>query len=257
MPGEAAMTEIPPVLPATRPYDPTTLIRVGVLALPAANALKLVGNLGTFNSVGYGIPASQEATMAAGPGYLLGNLTGTILPSILGIFGALALFGYLANRTAHRRQLITATIVSIVGAGISLPALGVVTYAIPALAQQYHAGNAAAMTIANNFFLWPWGAILYPAVLFPIGLILLCVVLWRSTTISRIAIAGCALAGILIAIPVPLHSVRLAGGVLGLLAGGWLAFAIRHQLSERSSGVRIAGLITAPSSRACSRAATP
>jgi hypothetical protein len=36
----------------------------------------------------------------------------------------------------------------------------------------------------------------------------------------RIAIAGCALAGILIAIPVPLHSVRLAGGVLGLVAGG-------------------------------------
>lgn len=214
-----------------RTYDPTPLVRAGAVALPLANALKLVGNLGTFNSVGYGIPAGQEAAVAAGPGYLLGNLTGTIVPTILGIFGALALFGYLAGRTPHRRTLLTATVCSVVGAGISLPALGVVTYAIPALAQHYHAGDAGAMTIANDFFVWPWGAMLYPAVLFPIGLILLCTVLWRSTTVPRLAIAGCALAGVLIAIPVPLHSVRLAGGALGLLAGAWLAIAVRRDLT--------------------------
>jgi hypothetical protein len=220
--------------------DYPNLIRVGVLALPLANALKLIGNLGTFNSVGYGIPADQEASVAAGPGYLLGQLTGTILPAILGIFGAFALFSYLAGRTTHRRQLTTAMICSIVGAGITLPALGVITYAIPALAQHFQAGDRAAMNIANDFFLWPWGAILYPAVLFPIGLILLCVVLWRSTGIPRIAIVGCALAGVLISIPVPLHSVRLAGGVLGLLAGAWLAYAIRLDL-QRSTHSSVRG----------------
>lgn len=217
----------------TSRYDFTNLIRIGVLALPLGNALKLIGNLGTFNSVGYGIPAAQEAAVAAGPGFLLGQLAGTILPTILGIFGAFALFGYLAGRTTHRRQLTAAMVCSVVGAGIALPALGVVTYAIPALAQHYHAGDPAAMTIANDFFVWPWGAILYPAVLLPIGLILLCVVLWRSTAISRLAITGCALAGLLISIPIPLHSVRLAGGVLGLLAGAWLAYAIRRDLSVR------------------------
>jgi hypothetical protein len=224
------MTDVLSPASATSGYGYTNLIRTGVLALPLANALKLIGNLGTFNSVGYGIPADREAAVAAGPGYLLGNLTGTILPTILGIFGTFALFGYLTGRTTQRRLLTGALVCSVVGAGISLPALGVITYAIPALAQQYHAGDPSAMTIANDFFLWPWGAILYPAVLFPIGLILLCVVLWRSTGISRIALIGCALAGILIAIPVPLHSVRLAGGVLGLLAGTWLGLVIRRDL---------------------------
>jgi hypothetical protein len=207
------------------------LIRAGVLALPLGNALKLLGNLGTFDSVGYGIPASSEAAAAAGPGYLLGNLVGSIMPTIAGIFGAFALFGYLAGRTTHRRLLTSGLVFSVVGAGISLPALGVVTYAIPALAHQYQAGDAGAMTVVNDFFVWPWGAMLYPAVLFPVGLIVLCAVLWRSTTISRLALAGSALAGVLIAIPVPLHSVRLAGGVLGLLAGGWLAMAIRRELA--------------------------
>lgn len=205
-----------------------TLIRIGVLALPVGNALKLIGNLGTFNSVGYGIPAGQEAEVAAGPGYLLGQLAGTIAPTILGIFGALALFCYLAQRTRYRRLLGWSLVCSLVGAGLSLAALGVVTYAIPALAHQYQAGDPAAMAVVNGFFVWPWGAMLYPAVLFPIGLILLCVVLWRSTAIPRLAIVGCALAGVLISIPVPLHSVRLAGGVLGLLAGAWLAFAVRR-----------------------------
>lgn len=227
------MTELMQDVREARRYDPTALICAGVLALPLGNALKLLGNLGTFNSVGYGIPAGSEAAVAAGPGYLLGNLVGSIMPTIAGIFGAFALFGYLANLTAQRRLLTSALVCSVVGAGISLPALGVVTYAIPALAHQYHAGDAGAMMIANDFFVWPWGAILYPAVLFPIGLILMCVVLWRSTTISRLALAGCALGGVLIAIPVPLHSVRLAGGVLGLLAGGWLAIAIRRDLARQ------------------------
>lgn len=227
------MTELMQDVREAHRYDPTALIGAGVLALPLGNALKLLGNLGTFNSVGYGIPASSEAAVAAGPGYLLGNLAGSIMPTIAGIFGAFALFGYLANLTAQRRLLTSALVCSVVGAGISLPALGVVTYAIPALAHQYHAGDAGAMMIVNDFFVWPWGAILYPAVLFPIGLILMCVVLWRSTTISRLALAGCALGGVLIAIPVPLRSVRLAGGVLGLLAGGWLAIAIRRDLARQ------------------------
>ena len=161
-------------------------------------------------------------------------MVGSIFPTIVGIFAAFALFGYLADRTTRPRLLASALLCTVVGAGVSLAALGVVTYAIPALAHQYRAGDPTAMTAVNNFFLWPWGAIFYPAVLFPVGLILLCAIMWRSTEISRLAIAGCALAGVLIAIPVPLHSVRLAGGILGLLAGGYLALAIRRDLAEHS-----------------------
>ncbi|HEX9337956.1 MAG TPA: hypothetical protein VF892_18810 [Pseudonocardiaceae bacterium] len=207
------------------------MIRIGILALPLGNAFKLVGNLGTFNSVGYGIPAATEADIAAGPGYFLGNLFGSILPVLLGILGMFALFGYLAGR-ADRRTIVSALVCAVLGAGITLAALGVVTYAIPALAHAYQAGDTAAMTVANRFFTWPWGAIFYPAVLFPIGLILFCTALWRSTTISRTAIVLAGFSGVLIAIPVPIHSIRLAGGVLGLAAGAWLAIAIRRDLAR-------------------------
>ncbi|QRP50231.1 hypothetical protein [Amycolatopsis sp. FDAARGOS 1241] len=73
---------------------------------------------------------------------------------------------------------------------------------------------------------------LYPAVLVPIGLLLFCVALWRSTTVSRAAVVTAAVSGVLISIPVPIHSIRLAGGVLGLLAGAWLAFVVRSELAR-------------------------
>jgi len=224
------MTDLRAGTPVTRSFDPTTLIRIGILALPVGNALKLVGNLGTFNSVGYGIPAGTESAAAAAPGYILGNIFGSILPVVLSFFGVFALFGYLAGR-ARRRILVSALVCSVIGAGITLAALGVITYAIPALAHAYRAGDTGAMVVADGFFTWPWGAILYPAVLFPVGLILFCVALWRSTPISRVAIAVAGFSGVLIAIPVPIHSIRLAGGVLGLVAGAWLAFAIRRDLA--------------------------
>lgn len=208
--------------------DQTPLIRLGILALPLGNALKMVGNLGTFNSVGYGVPADTEAAIAAGPGYLLGNLFGSITPVLLGVLGVFALFGYVR---AQRRLAVPALVCSVLGAGVTLAALGVVTYAIPALAHQYQAGDTHAMTVVDGFFTWPWGAIFYPAVLFPIGLLLFCVALWRSTSVSRVAIVLSALSGVLIAIPIPLHSVRLAGGVLGFVAGSWLALAIRRDLA--------------------------
>ncbi|HWE90000.1 MAG TPA: hypothetical protein VG317_11115 [Pseudonocardiaceae bacterium] len=221
-------------VPAVRVCDPTGLIRLGILALPLGNALKLLGNLGTFDSIGYGIPAATEAATAAGPGFFLGELVGSIAPTLLSLFGVFALFGYLTVRLtarAERRTLVTALTCSILGAGLTLAALGVINYAVPALAHAYQAGDARAMVIANSFFTWPWGAVLYPAVLFPIGIILFCITLWRSTSISHIAIVLTAVSGILIAIPAPLHSLRLAGGVIGLLATGWLTLAIRHDLT--------------------------
>ncbi|WP_154676148.1 hypothetical protein [Amycolatopsis benzoatilytica] len=206
-----------------------TLVRVGILALPLGNALKLVGNLGTFNSVGYGVPAAAEAAVAAGPGYFLGNLAGSITSVLFGLFGLLALFGFLVRR-ASRRLVVPALVCSVLGTGFTLAALGVITYAIPALAHAYQAGNPAAMTVADGFFVWPWGAMLYPAVLVPIGLVLFCTALWKSTTVSRAAIVAVAVSSVLISVPVPIHSIRLAGGVLGLLAGVWLAGVVRRDL---------------------------
>jgi hypothetical protein len=120
-------------------------------------------------------------------------------------------------------------ICAVLGAGAILPALGVINFAIPALAHAYQGGDAGTMTIADGFFTWPGGAMTYPAVLFPIGTLLFAVAIWRCRALPRGAVVGFVLANLLIAMPVHLHSVRLAGGVLSLAIGAWIAADVwRH-----------------------------
>jgi hypothetical protein len=75
--------------------DTIGLIRAGILILPLGAALKLIGNLGTFNSAGYGVPQPTEAATVTTPGFFLGGLTDSILPVLLSPFAVLALFAYL------------------------------------------------------------------------------------------------------------------------------------------------------------------
>ncbi|MGH3795874.1 MAG: hypothetical protein ACRDSP_13400 [Pseudonocardiaceae bacterium] len=212
----------------------TGLIRLGILAIPLSAALKLLGNLGTFNSIGYGIPQTTEAATAAGTGFFVGELVGSIGPVLITPFWVFALFAYLAPH-APRRTLLAALICCLLGAGITLPALGVINYAIPALAHAYQTGQPAAMTIADSFFTWPRGAMTYPAVIFPIGTILFTIAIWRTRALPRTAAVLFTVSGILVAIPFPLHALRLTGGIIGLAAGAWLAIAVRQQLHTASS----------------------
>jgi hypothetical protein len=216
----------------TRSHDvvnTTGLVRAGILVLPLGAALKLVGNLGTFNSVGYGVPQPTEAATVTAGAFFLGELVGSILPVLLAPFAVFALFAYLIP-SGQRRTLIAGLICAVLGAGSTLPALGVINFAIPALGHAYRAGDPGAMDIADSFFTWPRGAMIYPAVLVPIGAILFAVAMWRSGALPRGAAVLFAASTVLIAVPVPLHSVRLAGGVLGLAAGLWIALAVRREL---------------------------
>jgi hypothetical protein len=206
-------------------FDAAGLIRTGILAAPLAGALKLVGNLGTFNSIGYGIPQGTEAAVAAGPGFMIGELVGSTLPTVLTPFWVFALFAYLAP-TGSRRILAAATTCCVIGGGFTLAALGVVNYAIPVLAQAYQAGQSAAMDVADSFFTWPRGAIFYPAVLVPIGSVLFAVAMWRSRALPRAAAALFAVSTVLISAPGPIHTLHLAGGVLTLAAGLWITHAV-------------------------------
>lgn len=131
--------------------DVNRLIRAGILALPLSGALKLLGNLGTFNSIGYGIPQATEAATAAGAGFFVGQLVGSVFPVLLTPFWVFALFTHLLPR-AGGRTLTAGLICCLLGAGITLPALGVINYAILALAHAYQDGQPAAMAIADSFF---------------------------------------------------------------------------------------------------------
>jgi hypothetical protein len=55
--------------------------------------------------------------------------------------------------------------------------------------------------------------------------------MWRSAALPGAATVLFAVSTVLIAVPVPLHSVRMAGGVLGLAAGLWISVAIRRDLN--------------------------
>jgi hypothetical protein len=210
----------------------TTMVRLAIWTAPAAGALKLIGNLGTFNSVGYGIPQPTEAAIAAGPGYLLGQLVGTITPTVLTPFWAFALLAYLTPLVRARRILAAAVISWVVGAGFALAALGVITYAIPALAQAYQAGPATTMNVADSFFTWPRVAMFYPAVLVPIGSVVFALAVWRATALPRPAVLGFVLASILISVPGPIHTLHLAGGILTLGSGLWIAHTVRLSASQ-------------------------
>lgn len=198
------------------------LIKVGILALPIGAGLKLVGNIGTFDSVGYGIPAATEAATADSPAFILGELVGSVVPVLLGLFGVLALFAYLAPRGSFRLGVV-GLVCTVLGSGVTLLGLGVINFAIPALGAAYQQGYDHAMVVADSFFTWPRGAMLYPAVLYPIGIVCFAVAVWRSAALPRLAAAGLVLGSVLIAIPVPLHALRLAGGAIGLLVGIWIA----------------------------------
>lgn len=219
-----------------RSHNPVTivgLVRAGILVLPLGAALKLVGNLGTFNSIGYGVPQPTEAATVVTPAFFVGELVGSILPVILTPFAVFALFAYLLP-FGRRRAATAGLVCTLLGAGVTLAALGVVNYAIPALGRAYLNGDAGAMDIADAFFTWPRGAMIYPAVLVPAGAILFAVAIGRSTPVPFPAACLFAFSTVLVAVPVPLHAVRLAGGVLGLVAGSWIALAVRADLSRDS-----------------------
>lgn len=207
----------------------TGLIRTGILALPLGAVLKLLGNIGTFDSIGYGIPRAAEAATATSPAFFLGELAGSVVPVLLGIFGVFALFAYLAPR-APARAAGAGLVCTVLGSGITLLGLGVINFAIPALGAAYEDGHHYAMVVADSFFTWPRGAMLYPAVLYPIGIICFAVAIWRSAALPRTAGISLALTSVLVAIPVPLHAVRLAGGALGLFVGVWVAHLVRQRV---------------------------
>jgi hypothetical protein len=211
--------------------DTAALVRAGILVLPLGAALKLVGNLGTFNSVGYGVSQATEAATVTTPGFFVGELVGSVLPVLLTPFAVFALFTYLLP-FGWRRTLTAGLVCTVLGAGVTLAALGVINYAIPALGHAYRSGDPGAMDIADSFFTWPRGAMIYLAVLVPIGAVLFAVAMWRSRAVPSWAAGLFAFSTVLVAVPVPLHAVRLAGGVLGLVAGLWIAVVIRRDLGS-------------------------
>jgi hypothetical protein len=106
------------------------LIRLGVLALPLAGLLALVGLYSSLRLGPGGILASGDNRAIISPGYFLSQLVGNGLALTLLIFGVIALFAYLLNSSGQALPLI-AMVLSIVGIALTLSGLGIYAYTMP------------------------------------------------------------------------------------------------------------------------------
>jgi hypothetical protein len=202
------------------------LIRLGVLALPLARLLALVGLYSSFQLGTGGILATGDNRAIVSGGYYVSQLLGNALALTLLIFGVVALYAYLAN-SGVKTMALGAMVLSIFGIAFQLIGLGVFAFAIPALSRSFLEGNQESIIISDYIFEGPFRIMTTLALLLYLaGFILWGVAIWRSGVLPKWA-------GVLVAAHAPLllfGPVSVAGPVVGavlaLLGGGWVALSV-------------------------------
>ena len=207
------------------PRNTSSSVRLGVLSLPLAGLLALVGLYSTFKLGPGGILASGDNQAIVSSGYFVSVFLGNVVALTVLIFGVVALYAYLAN-SRERALALGAMILSIVGIALTLSRLGVIAYTVPALSRSFLNGNPESIRILDYIFAGPVGTIEDISVLFySAGFILFGVAVWRSGMLPRWA-------GVLIAVHAPLVSGpfsvvgSVVGALLALVGGGWIALSV-------------------------------
>jgi hypothetical protein len=202
------------------------LIRLGVLALPLAGLLAVVGLYGSFQLGTGGILATGNNQAIVTSGYFVSELVGNGLALTLLIFGVMALYAYLAT-TRVRALALGAMVLSIFGIALQLIELGVFAYTIPALSRSFLNGNPESVRILDYIFSGPIRITATLALLLYLaGFILWGVAIWRSGMLPKWA-------GVLVASHAPLLILGpfslvgpVVGGLLAVVGGGWIALSV-------------------------------
>jgi hypothetical protein len=162
-----------------------SLIRLGILALPAAGLLGLVGLLNRYGVPNPRVDPEAAARFASSSYYFASQFVGNVVGLTLLIFGILALTAFLSE-TRVRGLALAAMILSIAGIAPILSALGVTTYALPVLGHAYLGGQSDALIIVHTIFHNPLRVIFVFAFLsYGVGFILFCVAIWRSGVLRK------------------------------------------------------------------------
>ena len=208
------------------PQNTAGLIRLGILALPLGALSGFIGNLGGLSTPDPGDDPTGAAQAASTTGYFLTQFLGNVLGPTLAIFGIIALSAYLINTRVGRLASL-AMVITIVGFALLLSFLGVITYAIPALAQAYLNGQPSALQMTDALFSGQLFAIVIVSGLLQfIGFALFGIAIWRSETLPKWAGVILAVAGLLLGFPINVPFISLLGTVLAVIAGGWIALAV-------------------------------
>ena len=164
----------------------SNLVRVGILALPLSGLLTLWGLLGRYTAPNPSVDFEAAAKVASSTSFIVSQFVGNIGGLALLILGIFALTAYLAN-TRARSLAVAAMILSILSIALVLPALGVTTYALPALGHAYLNGQEDAKVIADALFGNPLRNVIYIPVfaLYASGFILFGVAIWRSGVLRK------------------------------------------------------------------------
>jgi hypothetical protein len=166
---------------------------------------------------------------------VLGHLFGSIFGLILAIFGTFAPGAYLTRSRAGRMGLV-AMVLTVFGSALSLPAMGVSTFATPEEGQAYLAGIEEFHKLPDIFAdtVSSLTGLLY-IVLAIVGNVLLGVAVWRSGTLPRWAGVLWSGAHLLMYLslvyastigPASTPPTVLVGAVLVVISGAWMAWTV-------------------------------
>jgi hypothetical protein len=207
-------------------------IRIGVWALP------LYGLLTFWATLTHEPDRQNEveayARFLSTTDYLAKHLLGSILGTILAIFGVMALAAYLANRRVGRLALL-AMVVSVAGNCLILTIFGFSTHVSPVIGRLYLEGQPGAIAVNEAIFGTSSFAIVagLGLLLYLVGAILLGVAIWRSGVLPKWAGALYAPTGLLIASGVAIGWAQTVGSALLIVAGGWIAWSLMRQPSSQ------------------------
>jgi hypothetical protein len=209
-----------------------TWIRIGVWALPVYALL-------TFWATFTHEPDRQNEVEAyaryiSTTGYLVQHLLGSILGTILAIFGVIALGAYLANSRAGRLALV-AMVMSVAGNCLILTIFGFSTIISPVIGQLYLEGQPGTMEVNEAIFSsTAFVFLVLPGLLlYVVGAILFGVAIWRSGTLPKWAGVLYAPTGLLIAAGVQIGAAQTLGSALLVVAGGWIAWSLMCKPSSQ------------------------
>jgi hypothetical protein len=180
-------------------------------------------------------------------GYALKHLFLTILGTIFGIFGSIALGAYLARSRAGRMGL-WAMVITVLGYSLFLTWGGVSTFAAPIEGQAYLAGIEAYKELPTILAGALQGAtMLVSVVLAFVGNVLLGAAVWRSGILPKWAGAMWAFAPVLMYVFGLAYAMTIgaqatpptvpAGAVLLTIGGAWMALSVLRQPSEETISV--------------------
>ncbi len=227
----------------------TKWIAIGLLGLPLYGALTFFSSIDPQPDPNTHYEAWSRFVTTNG--YVLKHLFLTILGTIFGIFGTIALGAYLTRSRAGRMGL-WAMVITVLSYSLFLTWGGVSTFAAPQEGQAYLAGveeyHELPIILANTLQV---ATVVASVLLGFVGNVLLGVAVWRSGILPKWSGALWAFAPVLMYIFGMVYALTIgaqatpptvpAGAVVVVISGAWIAWSAL----SRSSGAQAGGAAAA------------